>query len=125
MLYLFYSCVHYGVQRFFWEKWEPNARGIVKGVDGEIDFNQVVKGMNNSKFRLSIGGSAVSKYQADNNPKYNLPKNVSNLGARFNMGMSGWNLNAEYAWKVNDPSAINKFIYKDGVFIEHKFEIHE
>ena len=104
----------YGVQRFFWEKWEPNARGIVKGVDGEIDFNQVVKGMNNSKFRLSIGGSAVSKYQADNNPKYNLPRNVSNLGARFNMGISGWNLNAEYAWKVNDPSSINKFIYKDG-----------
>ncbi len=104
----------YGVQRFFWEKWEPNARGTVKGIDGEIDFNQVVKGMQSSNFRLMIGASAVGKYQVDNNPIYKLPENVSNLGARINMGLGGWNLNAEYAWKVNDPSAINKYIYKDG-----------
>lgn len=104
----------YGVQRFFWDKWEPNGRGTVKGLDGELDFNQVVKGMRESKFRLSIGASAVSKYQVDNNPKYNLPENVSNIGGRINMGIGGWNLNAEYAWKVNDPSAINKYIYKDG-----------
>lgn len=104
----------YGVQRFFWEKWEPNGRGTVKGLDGELDFNQVVKGMRESKFRLSIGGSAVSKYQVDNNPKYNLPRNVSNLGGRVNMGFGRWNLNAEYAWKVNDPSAINNYIFKDG-----------
>jgi hypothetical protein len=104
----------WGVQRFFWDSWEPNGRGIVKGIDGEVDFNQVVKKMQSSKFRLSIGGSAVSKYQDNNNPKYNLPYNVSNIGGRINMGYSGFNLNAEYAWKVNDPSAINRYIYKDG-----------
>jgi len=104
----------WGVQRFFWDSWQPNGRGVVKGLDGEFDFNQVLKGMENSKFRLSIGASAVSKYQNTNNPKYNLPANVSNIGGRINMGFGGWNINAEYAWKVNDPSAINRYIYKEG-----------
>jgi len=104
----------YGTQRFFWDKWEPNGRGIVKGIDGEFDFNQMVKSMNGSSFRLILGASAVSKYQVDLNPKYNLPENVSNIGGRMKVGYKGWNLDAEYAWKVNDPSAVNKYIYKDG-----------
>lgn len=104
----------YGVQRYYWHKWEPNARGIVKGLDSELDFNQVFKGMRNSKFRFLLGLSAVSKYQIDDLKELNLPENVSNLGARFNMGIGKFNINTEYAWKVNDPSVINNFIYKDG-----------
>ncbi len=104
----------YGVQRFYWSKWKPNTRGIVKGFDAEVDFNQMIKSMENSKFRLSIGGSAVSKYQADNDPIYKLPKNVSNLAGRFTMGIGNFIFSSEYAWKVNDPSTINNYIYKNG-----------
>jgi hypothetical protein len=32
----------YGVQRYFWDKWISNSRGIVKGFDAELDFNQVI-----------------------------------------------------------------------------------
>ncbi len=110
----------YGTQRFFWEKWDPagsgifNERGIVKGFDAELDFNQVIRGLQGSKFRITIGGSGVSKYQDNRSEEYYLPNNVSNLGGRIRMGLGKWNLDAEYAWKVNDPSAINKYIYKDG-----------
>lgn len=104
----------YGTQRFFWSKWQPNGRGVVKGFDAEWDFNQVFKSMANSKFRLILGGSAVSKYQTDQDPVYKLPRNVSNLGGRITLGIGKFNIASEYAWKVNDPSAINNFIYKDG-----------
>lgn len=105
----------YGTQRYFWEKYERNGRGIVKGGDAELDFNQVLRNMDASKFRLSIGGSAVSKYQNPVNQK-NLvyPANVSNLAGRFNLGIGKFDWIAEYAWKVNDPSKINNYIYKDG-----------
>lgn len=105
----------YGTQRYFWVKWERNARGIVKGADIELDFNQLINNMDGSMFRLSLGGSAVSKYQNPADKDLELPANVSNLGGRFNLGIWKFDWSTEYAWKVNDPSAINNYIYKDGV----------
>jgi hypothetical protein len=104
----------YGVQRFFWNKYKKNSRGIVKGLDGEISLNDLVKSMENSKFRLSVGGSFVSKYQVDNDPVYRLPRNVGSGAARFNMAIGKFNFSSEYAHKINDPSAINNYIYKPG-----------
>jgi len=104
----------YGVQRFFWSKYTKNSRGIVKGFDAELDFNQVFTGMNNSKVKLILGGSFVSKYQADQDPIYKLPRNVSNAAGRVTLGMGKFILTSEYAYKINDPSAINKLIYKEG-----------
>jgi len=104
----------YGVQRFFWSKYTKNSRGIVKGIDGELDFNQVFGGMNDSKVKLILGGSFVSKYQADQDPIYKLPRNVSNVAGRVTLGMGKFILTSEYAYKINDPSAINGLIYKEG-----------
>ncbi len=104
----------YGVQRFFWKKYADNNRGIVKGFDAELNLNDVFTSMNSSKLRLTLGGSAVSKYQIDNNPIYNLPRNVSNIAGRFNLGVGKFNFSSEYAYKINDPSAINNYIYKTG-----------
>lgn len=104
----------YGVQRFFWSKYTKNSRGIVKGFDGELDFNQVFKGMESSKVRLTLGGSFVSKYQADQDPIYKLPRNVSNAAGRMTFGVGKFVLTSEYSYKINDPSALNKLIYKEG-----------
>ncbi len=104
----------YGTQRYYWIKYSPNSRGIVKGFDAELDFNQVFTKMANSKFRLILGGSAVSKYQSDWSPVYNTPRNVSDIGGRFTIGAGKFILNSEYAYKVNDPSALNNYIYKEG-----------
>ena len=104
----------YGMQRFYWTPYTKNSRGIVKGVDAELDFNQVFKKMSESKVQLSIGGSFVSKYQADQDPLYKLPRNVGNMAGRLNFGVGRFNLSTEYAYKINDPSAINDLIYKEG-----------
>ena len=104
----------YGVQRFFWSKYTKNSRGIVKGFDAELDFNQVFTKMANSKIRLIIGGSFVSKYQADQDQIYKLPRNVGNTAGRITLGMGKFVLTSEYAYKINDPSAINGLIYKEG-----------
>ena len=104
----------YGTQRFYWTKWEKNGRGIVKGFDAELNFNDVFASMADSKLKLTLGGSAVSKYQADNNPFYKMPANVGAFAGRFNVGLGKFNFTSEYAYKINDPSAVNNYIYKDG-----------
>jgi hypothetical protein len=105
----------YGTQRFFWDKFEKNDRGIVRGFDGEINFNDMLTAMADSKLKLVLGGSMVSKYQIDEKPTYNLPENVAAFAGRANIGYCKFNLSTEYAYKINDPSAVNKYIYKEGV----------
>lgn len=104
----------YGTQRYFWSKYEKNTRGIVKGFDGEISLNDVFAGLSDSKVKVILGGSAVSKYQSDQNPKYKMPTNVAAFSGRFNLGIGKFNFSSEYAYKINDPSAVNKYIYKPG-----------
>lgn len=112
-----------GTTRFFWEGFENNNRAIIKGFDGEIYLNDLVKKWERSKTRIVIGGSFVSKYQKVT-PKtilidttryeYKIPSNVAAFAGRINILRGGFNLNAEYARKINDPSSMNNFIYKDG-----------
>lgn len=104
----------YGTQRFFWAKYEKNGRGVVKGFDGEININDVFGSLADSKVRLILGGSAISKYQSNQNPKYKLPINVASFAGRFNLGIGKFNFTSEYAYKINDPSAVNNYIYKPG-----------
>ncbi len=104
----------YGTQRYFWSKYEKNNRGIVKGADIELNFNDAFQSMESSKLRLSLGASAVSKYQVDEDPIYKLPRNVASFAGRMNMGLGRVNFSTEYAYKINDPSAMNEYIYKPG-----------
>ena len=107
----------YGKQRYYWASYDKNeSRGIVRGVDGEWDLNQSLKAMQKSKFKLGVGGSFVSNYQSsvDKNIFYNLPHNVAAAAGRLNMGYGKFSFSAEYAYKMNNPSAINEMIYKNG-----------
>ena len=70
--------------------------------------------MNEAKTQIIIGGSFVSKYQQDKDPVYNLPENVGAWASRLNISNGGFNINGEYAYKINDPSSANGFIYKPG-----------
>ena len=84
----------YGRQRYFWAPYlerDFNAddyRGIVRGADAEWDLNQSIAAL--------------------------IPENVSAAAARINLGYGNWAFGTEYAYKINDPSAINNFIYKEG-----------
>ncbi len=100
-----------GKQRFYFEYGE----GIVRGIDGELVINDFFGGsLKDSKTRLTLGGSFVSKFQADQSSTLNLPENVGAYAGRFNLQRGKINLNGEYARKINDPSADNGFIYKEG-----------
>jgi hypothetical protein len=113
----------WGIQRNFWEVYAGNNRGIVKG--GDIDFylNDIFSGLKNAKTRVSFGGSFVSDYQRGKTTELlidtliytlKLPENVAVYSGRLNLNVGGVNFYTEYAHKINDPSSMNKYIYKDG-----------
>jgi len=128
-----------GVQRYFWEPYTPDSRGIVKGIDGDFYLNDMFKGMNDAKTKITLGGSFVSKYEKvptmgftrdsaytviigddtvnwvkKTTYQYNLPHNVGSWAARMNIANGGFSLYAEYAEKGNDPNATNDYIYLKG-----------
>ncbi|NPA35965.1 MAG: hypothetical protein GXO47_03845, partial [Chlorobi bacterium] len=92
-----------GRQRFFWTLGD----GIVRAFDAEANVNTAL-GLN-MKPDITIGGSFVSKYQKDENPIFILPENVAAFAARTNVYYKNISLNAEYAYKINDPSSDNDY----------------
>lgn len=100
-----------GKQRYFFSE----GPGIVRGFDGEINVNDLFDSvLGTKKTRVILGGSFVSKFQADQDPVLNLPENVATYGGRINIIHEGFNFMTEYAYKINDPSADNKYSYKFG-----------
>ncbi|HEU4719119.1 MAG TPA: DUF6029 family protein, partial [Bacteroidia bacterium] len=101
----------WGKQRNFF----TTGPGIVRGFDGEINLNELFDScMANVKTQFIFGGSFVSKYQPDLNPSLILPQNVGTWAARGNIITSRINLYGEYAYKINDPTIGNGYIYKPG-----------
>lgn len=100
-----------GKQRFYW----ATGEGILRGIDGELMVNDFIGGsLQESKTKLTLGGSFISKYQVDQNANLNLPENVGAYSGRFLLRRGKISINGEYAEKINDPSADNKFIFKKG-----------
>ncbi len=97
-------------QRFYWE----NGPGIIKGFDGEIQFNDLIESFAEKELKINLGGSFVSKFQKDDSPIYKLPNNVGASSGRIDIRYKGLALNSEYSYKIPDPNADNKFIYKSG-----------
>lgn len=91
------------------------GQGIVRGINGEINLNELFEAqMDSVKTQFILGGSFVSKFQVDNDPFLVLPKNVGTWSATANIIRNKVNFFAEYAYKINDPSSSNGFIYKPG-----------
>lgn len=99
-----------GKQRRFFDK----APAIVRGADLELSLNELIPRLDSAATRITLGGSFISKYQADEDPALILPENVGAGAGRLSLSNGGFNLSAEYARKANDPSAANGFIYKRG-----------
>jgi Family of unknown function (DUF6029) len=87
---------------------------IVRGIDGEIQINDAIEQFANSKLRIGIGGSFVSKFQKDDKPSLILPENVGAYAGRLNLRYGKFAFDAEYAYKINDPSQVNLFTYNNG-----------
>ena len=105
----------FGKQRLYWVDYGDAAkRGIVRGIDGEWDLNQSFSALNNTKFRATVGGSFVSKYQKNTNTTYTIPENVGAFDGRVNLGYGRFAFTTEYAYKINDPSFFNNYTYNEG-----------
>lgn len=109
-----------GKQRHRFEDGLVNGNGIIRAIDGEINFNELFDSLKTSKFKATLGGSFVSKFNEDNNtPLFNLPKNVGATSLRANLRYQKIRFNAEYVHKINDPYPDNlderfNYIYKNG-----------
>ena len=106
-----------GKQRYYWE----HGDGLVRGLDGEVNLNEVVRTWNEAKTRVTLGVGFVSKYEPDAtilsedpNYKLNLPLNVGATALRGELTRGNWNFMAEYAYKGQDPNVMNGYIYKPG-----------
>lgn len=106
-----------GKQRRYWslnDSW-------VSGADVELGLDQWFKGLQNSGTVLTLGASWVNRNEdadeeifADPTHKLNLPQNVNAFDVRANLQKGGFNILGEYAWKTDDPSYDNGYIYRRG-----------
>ena len=104
----------WGIERKNFDSEYFKRRDFVRGVDGEINFGELIPSMTEKGFSASLGGSFVSKFESDNDPQLILPQNVATWGTRLQFGYKGFLLEAEYANKINDPNYTNDYIYKSG-----------
>ncbi len=88
--------------------------GLVRGFDGEIQLNETFAKLADKKMKVMLGGSFVSRYQAADNPALVQPLNVGASAGRFQISRNNFNLNGEYATKINDPTVANNNIYRPG-----------
>ena len=97
-----------GKQRSYWD----NSNGSIRAINADIALNEnLIKNWNTY---INIGGSFVTKKEADKNPLYILPENVGAFNSRLNLTKGAMNINLDYAHKINDPSSDNNYIYKNG-----------
>lgn len=118
-----------GKQRRYWNCYKDRAwgwnysRDAAMGADVELHIEQWSQTMQDNHMRLMIGGSYVSKYEAEDTIitpidntlyMYHFPQWVGAGEVRTEFAVKGFNLLVEYARKANDPSLENGFDYRDG-----------
>lgn len=127
-----------GQQRYYWHHRNlDNCSPWTWGGDLELNVDQWVKKMDENNTRLTLGFSGVSNHKGEAESTIsevgntgeidpvtqkpimalytrNIPKNVAAFDVRANLQKGNYNFLAEYAWKSQDPSSNNGYIYKRG-----------
>ena len=108
-----------GKQRHYW-KWND---AWVTGGDLELSLDQWFRGFQENNTYLTLGASWVNKYESadeDNvmvpgaSYKLKFPSTVNAFDVRANLQTGDFSFLAEYAWKTQDPSFENKYVYRTG-----------
>lgn len=107
-----------GVQRVYWD-WKKYNQ--VYGADVEGYFHDWFPSLRDKNVALTFGASWVMKNEKEEeiivpgtNYRLNLPKQVNAFDLRAGFNKGGWNFQAEYAWKDQDPSFDNDYTYNHG-----------
>lgn len=109
----------WGKQRLDFDNQIIHADGTIRGFDTEIWINELVKKWGDAKTRVMVGGNFVSRYQPGGNRfvdtlVFVIPDNVAMYSGRVQVQRGNWMMMGEYAQKINDPSADNGYIYRQG-----------
>ena len=106
-----------GLQRNYWEL----NKALVSGADVEVGLESYFPKMQENGAVLSVGGSWVNKWEEDQDvimkdPTHRLvfPTCVNAFDARLRYQQKGFAVLGEYAWKSQDPNALNNYIYSNG-----------
>ena len=107
-----------GMQRCFWD-WDTDA--WLGGADLELNMEQYFKGLADKNITWMIGGSYLMKHENEEdvlvpgtNYKLNMDPMVHTFGVRTRLQSGPYSFMAEYAWKTQDPSKDNDYIYRNG-----------
>ena len=126
-----------GQQRYYWHHRNlDSCNPWTYGGDLELNVDQWVKRMDENGTRLTLGFSAVGNGSTTAPELYvnretgetdavsgqpvtaayrlNMPKNVPAYDVRANIQKGAYSFLAEYAWKGQDPSSSNGYIYNHG-----------
>ena len=95
-------------------KYFTKSEGLVRGADIEWSANELIPALGKKGVFFSTGASFVSKFQRGFDPILNLPQNVGAFAFRINLNFKGVNWGTEWAYKINDPSYDNGYIYRPG-----------
>ena len=108
-----------GMQRRYWD-WDTDS--WLAGTDLEINLDQYSKKMQENNISWMVGGSYVFlNYDKDKqilvpgtNYELNMPSKVNAFDLRSSLTVGNYNILAEYAWRSQDPSFDNGYIYRRG-----------
>lgn len=105
-----------GKQRRYW----GHNDALVSGADLELNVDQWLKALADGGTYITLGASFVNKMENDEDimtdatHKLNLPENTNAFDVRANVQTGAVSVLAEYAWKTQDPSYDNGYIYRQG-----------
>lgn len=97
-----------GTMREFWNQ----SNSIIRGAKTKIYLDQYTDFFGDNG--VSVEGGMVSKYEEDQENFYNLPENVFAYYLRSSFITDNFSLDAEYSYKINDPTSLNNFSYNTG-----------
>lgn len=107
-----------GLQRRYWD-WDTGS--WVGGADLELNLEQYSAKMRDKGMTWMVGASAVMNKEEDEekivsgtNYRLNWPSAVGAFDVRTRFQKGSYSLLAEYAYKSQDPSASNGYIYHHG-----------
>ena len=109
----------YGKQRLDFDSELINGDGIIRGIDAELSLNDVIPTFTDSKLKITPTYSFVSRFQEGGNIVKDslileLPQNVGAWDYGANLQYEMWNFGVSRTTKINDPSADNGYIFKEG-----------
>ena len=97
----------WGTQRNYWSQGE----GIVRGGDVNFCLNDLFE---RDGANITAGASVISVFQADRDITLKMPENVLAWSGRAAILSEIYSVDAEYAYKYNNPNVSNRHSYNPG-----------